>query len=164
MGCVARRNPVRIYLVRHGEAERKAAHPARPLTAKGRADVEKVARFAGPRIRDLGVIWHSDKTRARETAEIIARHVASKHGLVERTDLAPGHDPRTLVPDLASSEEDLMIVGHLPFLQKLAGIAFLDNKDVDVIRFDAGGLVCIEQDESAELDWRVVWMVVPDVL
>ena len=85
---------MRVYLVRHGDAEKKAVHPERPLTAKGRSDVEKVAKFAGPRIRDLGAIWHSTKTRARESAEILAKHVRSRDGLIERRDLSPGDDPR----------------------------------------------------------------------
>ncbi|HUW58158.1 MAG TPA: phosphohistidine phosphatase SixA [Planctomycetota bacterium] len=155
---------MKLYLVQHGEAEAVKVNPDRPLTAKGRADVEKVAVFAAPVIRDLGVIWHSGRTRARQTAEILAKHFRPCHGLVEHEGLAPGDPVDAIVPELQSSEEDIMIVGHLPFLQNLAGLLFLDNEDVETIAFRNGGIVCAEQDETFELNWRIAWIITPDIL
>ena len=53
-----------IYLVQHGEAKSEKEDPSRPLTDKGKADVEATAKL----LTKLGVtvdkIIHSGKTRA----------------------------------------------------------------------------------------------------
>lgn len=76
---------MRLYLVRHGEAEgnrerRYIGWEDVPLSAAGRAQAGALARrLAGER---LTAVWSSDLRRARETAEIIA----AEHGLTVRAD------------------------------------------------------------------------------
>ena len=60
-----------VYLVQHGEAEPENIDPTRPLTERGRQEVEGVATFAARLDLDLVQIQHSGKTRAEQTATIL---------------------------------------------------------------------------------------------
>jgi len=64
---------MKIYLMQHGEAEDKNTNPERNLTDRGRLDVTRVANFLVNTGLTIPEIWHSEKNRARQTAEIVAR-------------------------------------------------------------------------------------------
>ena len=149
---------MKLYLVRHGEAEPKAVSPERPLTPQGRADVEVVAKAAAGRITALGGIWHSPKLRARQTAEILAGHIPAGAGLVQRDDLVDGPVGPVAV-DVESFAGDLMIVSHIPFLPKLAGKLLEGDEDAQLVRFPAGGLACLEADDA--MNWTLAWTMGP---
>jgi phosphohistidine phosphatase len=54
-----------------------------------------------------------------------------------------------------------MLVGHLPFLDRLAGLLVTGDADRSVVRFQKGGIVClVRQDEK----WVVGWMATPDLI
>ena len=62
---------MRLYLARHGEAKSKLEDANRPLTLRGKKEVEKVAKYlAENKDIHLEVIMHSRKLRAKQTAEI----------------------------------------------------------------------------------------------
>ena len=138
---------VKLYLVQHGEAKAEHDDPERPLTAGGVDDVERVARRAVGRldVRPARVL-HSGKTRARQTAE-------SWGGLldvdVEQADaLAPNDDPTIWVGRLAWENDDVMLVGHLPQLARLAALLLIGAADRSVIQFHQGGLVALERTDE----------------
>ncbi|MGB1287656.1 MAG: phosphohistidine phosphatase SixA [Aggregatilineales bacterium] len=64
---------MRLYLMRHGSAEDMATSDhARQLTSEGREDIRRMAKLVGNRgIRDAH-IFASPRTRAQQTAEIMA--------------------------------------------------------------------------------------------
>jgi phosphohistidine phosphatase len=116
---------VLVYLVRHGEAVPAEADPKRPLSARGRNEVEGTTRG----LRDQGArvdeIWHSEKLRAKQTAKIIARTLGVKV-IIEKKGLNPD-DPATPIAEfLRQTDKTILIAGHLPFLPKLASL--LDPK------------------------------------
>ena len=55
-----------------------------------------------------------------------------------------------------------MIVGHLPFLQKLASLALTGLESQEIVSFCMGGVVCVERGEDSA--WRLVFEVVPSLL
>ncbi|MBM3581113.1 MAG: phosphohistidine phosphatase SixA, partial [Alphaproteobacteria bacterium] len=74
---------MRVYLARHGDAVEALENPRRPLSAKGRAEVERMASFlARGGVRPRRII-HSQKLRAGETAAILARVLAPGIALEE---------------------------------------------------------------------------------
>ena len=151
---------MKVYLVQHGEPVPKETDPERPLTEKGRADVQKAARFLAMSQVKVPEAWHSGKTRARETAEILAAAVEAE--VSKAAGLAP-LDPVSPVRDkIEGRTEDLMLVGHLPFMARLASLLVLDSELQEIVAFRQGGVVCIER--SGDGSWRVAWMVVPDLL
>ena len=142
---------MRAYLVRHGEAQREEVDPERHLTDRG---AEAVRRIATDAKESLGVrparIVHSGKARAKQTAEIwgglVGVDVSPADGLL------PNDDPALWGTRLGSEANDVMLVGHLPHLERLAGLLVTGNADQPVVGFPAGGLVVLERDEGG---WRV---------
>ena len=153
---------MRLYLVQHGEAMEVAADPDRPLTERGTAGVTRTARFLAGCGLGVDEVWHSGKTRARQTAELLAPAVGEAAGLVERAGLSPKDDVAPVAERLAGAGADLMLVGHLPFLGRLASLLLAGDEDADVVAFRYGCVVCLERDETGA--WRVLWMLRPDAL
>lgn len=153
---------MRLYLVQHGEAAPETIDPNRPLTAKGKADVLKIANFLKGKVT-IDIIWHSTKIRARETAGIIAENISLKKGLFEKEGLAPNDPIYNIKKDILSEKpEDLMIVGHLPFLGKLASALLTDSESYNLVGFRQAGMVCLEQTDKG--NWTVAWIVIPDLI
>lgn len=153
---------MRLYLAQHGQAAPKDVDPDRPLTEAGRRDVEKVSAFLKPLAPRVGAIVHSGKTRAAETAETLSSAFEADSGPLSREGLGPNDPVEPLRQELEGAEEDLVIVGHLPFLAKLASALLAGSESSDVVAFRQGGIICIERGEDDI--WRVLWMVSPGVL
>ncbi len=153
---------MRVYLVQHGEAKPKDVDPDRHLTEKGVRDVGKVAAFLEPLGLRLGVIWHSGKARAAQTADILGSAVTAAEGIVEREGLAPNDPVDPMREALESAAEDVMIVGHLPFLSRLVWALVADSEVAEVVAFQNGGVVCVERGEDG--GYRLRWMVTPELL
>ena len=152
---------MRLYLVRHAEANPAEIDPSRGLTERGRADVERVARILAGRVADVNLIYHSGKARAYETASILASHVKPWKGLVETDGLAPNDDPVTWKERLGFRSEDLVLVGHLPHLARLAGLILSGDPGREVVMFRTAAVACLRRDEDL---WGVEWMVTPDLV
>ena len=153
---------VRVCLVQHGQALSEDVDPRRPLSPEGRVEVERVASFLASAGVRVSRILHSTKLRARETAEILARHLRPESGVEEAGGLEPLADPQPWAERLSQASGDLMIVGHLPHLSRLASLLLLGRDDVEVIRFRYAGVYCPERGEDGR--WRILWAVRPDVL
>ena len=154
---------MKLYLVQHGKAKPKEEDPQRPLSREGRSDVERVARFlAEHSAAGVGLIVHSGKTRARQTAEIMAGHLHPSGGVKEAGGLDPLAEPAVWGERLVTETSDLMLVGHLPHLDKLVSRLVCGNEETGVVVFQMGGVVCLSRDDSGR--WRVAWMIPPDVV
>jgi len=153
---------MRLYLVQHGEAKSADVDPTRSLTDKGLEDVRRVAAFLQPRRLVVEAVWHSGKTRAAETAEVLAQAIAGNQGVFKRDGLAPNDPVGTVVEHLTSFDDDLVVVGHLPFLSKLASVLVTGSEEANIAAFQMGGVVCLERDQAGA--WRIRWMITPDLL
>ena len=153
---------MRVYLVQHGEAASKDVHPDRPLTEKGRRDVEQIAALVRTLALEVSVVLHSGKARAEQTAEMLGAVMNTANGVIQSADLAPNDPIEPIKGALTTAEDDVMIVGHLPFLGKLASALLTGSELADIVAFRQGGVVCLERDEDGI--WRVVWMVVPELV
>ena len=71
------------------------------------------------------------------------RHPA--HSPEEKQGLGPNDPFDWLAKELAQQNSDLMVVGHLPFLQSLASLLLTGSDAADLIHFQAGGVVCLER-------------------
>lgn len=153
---------MRLYLVQHGESKSEDVDPARGLTDKGLADVRKVAAFLRPSKISVAAVWHSGKTRAAQTAEALVPVMNVVRGVVRHDGLAPKDPVEVVAESVTPLSEDLMLVGHLPFLSKLASLLVAGSESADVAAFKMGGVVCLERDPSGV--WRIRWMVTPELL
>ena len=148
-----------LYLVQHAEAKGKEEDPARDLTAKGRRDMERMARYLKGLEVEVKQIFQSGKTRAQTTANILAAQVQPPAGVSEAQGLAPLDDPGIWAERLANLDEDIMLVGHLPHLGRLAALLLSGDQERSVVNFQMGGVVRLRRLEAGQ--WAVDWMVVP---
>lgn len=153
---------MRLYLAQHGEATSEEADPKRPLTEKGKQDVTKTAKFLKASGINMDTIWHSTKTRAIETAQIFAQALSPKQGTEQREGLAPNDPVKKAFDNIASENRDIMIVGHLPFLQKLASLALVNSESSEMVGFRKGAVVCLEHKEANV--WQLIFAITPDML
>lgn len=151
---------MRLYLVQHGEAVTKETDPDRPLSARGKSDVTRVAGFLQQSGAPVSRILHSGKTRARQTAEILGRVLPGNSPIEAIDGIAPNDPVDTFALTLQVLETGTMIVGHLPFLEKLAAWLVTADENQPLVAFQQGSVVCLEQDESHT--WKIQWMVRPD--
>jgi phosphohistidine phosphatase len=154
---------MRLYLVQHGEADPEEVDPSRGLSVKGQADVKRVAKFLKPLNLSVKAVRHSGKKRAAQTADILAQSLSSADGVVQHAGLAP-MDPVGPIKQEVETDapRDYMLVGHLPFMGKLASLLTAGSEDADVVAFRNGGVICLERDDTGT--WHVRWMVTPDML
>ncbi|MCK7504562.1 MAG: histidine phosphatase family protein [Desulfobacterales bacterium] len=66
-----------LYLVQHGRSLPKEIDPDQGLSPEGIAETERTARLAAELGLKIGGILQSGKTRARQTAEILAAGASS---------------------------------------------------------------------------------------
>ena len=152
---------MQLYLVQHGEALSKDIDPDRALSESGRKDVQRMASFLAGKVRVARVL-HSGKTRARQTAEILAAAVAPDMKVEQFGGLSPNDSVESFVQHVEEWGEDLLIVGHLPFMAKLVARLATGFEERSIVAFRPGSIVCLETGEGP--DWQVQWMIRPELL
>jgi phosphohistidine phosphatase len=153
---------MKVYLVQHGEPVSKDVDPDRPLSDKGRQDVEKVGALLKRIKVRVAVILQSGKTRALQTADILDGKLGAAKGVVEKAGLAPNDSVAPIRDELMEAQEDVMIVGHLPFLAKLATTLMGGTEEQSFVEFKQGGVVCLQEGEAG--NWHLGWMIIPELL
>ncbi len=126
---------MRLYLMQHGEAMWEEHDPARPLTEKGWADTRKVVQP-----------W-------REQLPAVT--------ITEADGLDPTASPEVWWERLGRETEDVLLVGHLPHLARLAALLLCGSDNKEVIMFQNGGIVCLHRSDG---DWSVRWVLTPEVV
>ncbi|MCC6797143.1 MAG: phosphohistidine phosphatase SixA [Candidatus Hydrogenedentes bacterium] len=150
---------MRLYLMQHGEAVEKEIDPERPLSERGRRDVKHIATFLKTNNIHIPTIWHSGKTRARETAEILASHVQAQ--TTEHNGLNPDDDVVTAIHAIHESKVDLGIAGHLPHLALLTAELLRTKGKAAPVQFQRGGIVALHRGDDKI--WQIEWMIVPEL-
>lgn len=149
----------RLYVVRHGEAKPKNEDPERGLTDAGHVNVSRMANWVAASGIRVDEIHHSGKLRAQQTAEIFAgaldAHVHAAPGL------APNDDVASIAAAIASEEGAIMLVGHLPFLERLAALLTVGNAESSVVKLNAGALLELTLADDA---WGVTCLMQPRLL
>ena len=152
---------MRVYLVQHGLAKDKSEDAERPLSAQGREDVIRCAGFLSLFEKpEPSRIVHSGKLRAQQTAEIFAEAWGGIP-VTAMLDLSPNDDPGIWSAHLVSMHEDMMLVGHLPHLQRLAGVLICGDSECELVHFRNGGVLCLERRQAG---WSINWQINPTLL
>ncbi len=150
---------MRLYIVRHGDYLTVDKDPQKKLSQRGIDESKKIAQvLAKQKISPLA-IWHSDKTRAQQTAQIISESIGVNN-LIARKDLAPAEPVNKFPQEILKENRDLMIVGHIPFIQKLTGLLLANSTNSDIIRFYKSSVACLEYDKY----WKILWIANPDTV
>jgi phosphohistidine phosphatase len=150
-----------VYLVQHGKSLPKEEDPEKGLSEKGIKDVKRIAKVGKESGISVSCIKHSGKKRARQTAEIFSSALNPEGGVQEVSGLNPVDDVRTFSSNLRS-KENVMYVGHLPFMERLSSYLICGDEDNPVFKFQNGGIVCIDKDEDSG-KWVIQWTFMPDI-
>jgi len=149
-----------LYLVQHGKAFTKEEDPERGLTPEGISHVERIAGVAGGYGVNVSEIRHSGKKRALETGEIFASNLMTGGKITEEDGLQPNDDVEAYAKNIVPAS-DIMIVGHLPFMERLTSLLVTGSAEISVFKFQNGGIVCLDKDESR--GWFIKWALMPEV-
>jgi phosphohistidine phosphatase len=151
---------MKVYLVQHAEAKPKDMDPARPLSEIGRGHAEQVAAVAAQLGLEIDEIRHSGKTRAEQTATILGAALSPTQGVRAASGLGPVDDVAPVGDELTSLSKPIMLVGHLPFMERLAGYLVTGDADQAVVDFVNAAIVCLEEEKG---QWQVAWILTPDI-
>jgi len=154
-----------LYLLRHAHAGDPEGwtgdDAARPLSSKGEGQAERLGAFLADTGFRPDAIVSSPKLRARQTAEIVARHIEMEVRLDER--LGGGFDGLTVDAILADlgNPGRVVLVGHDPDFSELLG-ALVGSDRVTMkkgafARVDVAG-------PAASGPGTLRWLVPPDLL
>ena len=150
-----------LILVRHGKAQSGSSDSARPLTEEGQQSIEKLGLHLMQQSEEVGQIWHSELLRAKQTAEILGKHLSPPEGIIQKAHLTPESNPQTMRSLLESETRPLLIVSHLPFLEYLANLLVTGQLESDDILFQPGGAAKLLKNTH---HWKLIWMLAPDQL
>ena len=120
---------MKLFLLRHAEAEDLAPDHARPLSAHGRATIKHLAAFLARRHLAVSptALWHSPLLRARQTATLFCESAGLTIPLHEVDGLRPMDDPRLMLERLNQTQEPVLLVGHNPHFELLANLLLLGD-------------------------------------
>jgi phosphohistidine phosphatase len=151
-----------VYLVQHADAKKEEVDPSRSLSEKGLQDIKKVASYVSQLNIKVYKIFHSGKLRAKQTAEVLSENLKPTKGITEVGGLAPLDDAEIWEERLKGMTDDIILVGHLPHLDKLASLLLCGNADKNVVSFKMAGIVCIKRNDIGE--WSLQWILTPETV
>ncbi len=150
-----------LYLIQHGKSLPKDQDPDQGLSEEGIAETERIANLA----KDYGVtvsqIRHSVKTRARQTAEIFARALKPQNDIQEVSGIKPMDDVAASAAKIYP-DENVMLVGHLPFMERITSYLITGSIEQPIFKFQNSGIVCLDKDPATK-SWVVKWTLMPNI-
>ena len=150
-----------LYLIQHAKAMSKEENKERPITDDGKTELKKTAAFLMKTAPLIEEIWHSTKLRSKETAQLLADILNFTGKIVEKQYLNPKDEVEVLESEISVSDKNIAVVGHLPYLSKIASLLITGDKEKNVIQFEKAGIFCLENNSSI---WQLKWAVIPEIL
>lgn len=151
-----------VYLIRHAHAEDGDDDAARPLSAKGRAQVRQLGGLLrDARAIEVAEIWHSPLVRSHETAMRLARRLGCAAPLREMSGLKPDDDPTALARKLGDARRPVALIGHEPHLSQLATLLIGGNGERPLIKLKKCAALRLDRLGGG---WCVRWLVSPELL
>jgi phosphohistidine phosphatase len=152
---------MKLYLVQHGEACKKEADPKRPLSERGKEDIEQLAGF----LKQAGIrvdrVIHSGKLRAMQTAEQLSKAIAPGVEPEVNGRIHPNDDPKMFNLWSDGGDKDTLVVGHQPFMAKLVAHLIVEDEARLITAYLPGSIVCLEPMDDTR--WQINWMIRPEL-
>jgi phosphohistidine phosphatase len=150
-----------LYLIQHGKSLPKDQDPDQGLSEEGIAETQRMANSA----KDHGVvvsqIRHSVKTRTRQTAEIFAKALNPEKGLHQVDGIKPLDDAAEYA-SIIDPGQNIMLVGHLPFMERMTSYLITGSVDKPVFKFQNSGIVCLDKNVEGH-SWVILWSLMPKI-
>lgn len=148
-----------IYLVQHGISLSKDQDPEKGLSEAGKEQSKLIAGVGYHYQIQVYKIVHSGKKRARQTAEIFKTSLHLDGELEQIAGISPMDDVHAFA-DRVNDFENCMIVGHLPFMERLVSLLTCKDADQQVYRFQNSGIVCMDHEGD---NWFIKWTLNPNI-
>ncbi|MBN2272065.1 MAG: phosphohistidine phosphatase SixA [Sedimentisphaerales bacterium] len=152
---------MKVYIVRHGQAASSDVDPQRGLTPAGRAQVEKVAGHLKLLNLSVDCVWHSGKTRAEQTAQILVEAMTVREDVTAHAGLAPNDHVKPIRDEIEAAGQDIMIVSHLPFVGILTSLLLTGSESASQIDFKEATIACLAK--SSDNHWQIEWVIGPEI-
>ena len=161
---------MKLYLLRHGIAVEPGTpgfenDSERPLIPKGERRLRSAAAAMGKMELSFDLILSSPFVRAKQTAEIVAGELKLKKRLQFADALACRGSMKNLVGLLAgleSAPENVLLVGHEPYLSRLISLLVSGDADAAAVEMKKGGLCKLEVGElQLGQCARLAWLLTP---
>ncbi|MFW5709954.1 MAG: SixA phosphatase family protein [Bacteroidota bacterium] len=133
-------------LVQHGKNISKEENPDKPLSVKGREQIQNLVNFLTVIKWYPERIIHSGKLRAAETAEILGKGTGCTRIEVEEY-LNPKDEPDRLVNELIKTDDNILVVGHMPFLDEFVKKITMSTEN-DIIDITHGSPLMIAKKDN----------------
>jgi phosphohistidine phosphatase len=150
-----------LYLVQHGKSLPKDQDPDQGLSEEGKAETEMIAKTAKEKGVTVSQIRHSVKTRAQQTAEILAQALDPNQGVQEISGIKPMDNVAEAAANLDPSE-NVMLIGHLPFMERMTAFLVTGSIDKPIFKFQNSGIVCLDKDPDTQA-WVILWALLPKI-
>ena len=85
--------------------------------------------------------------------------------MAEGTEEVAGLNPLDDVSAFAASIDaaaDTMLVGHLPFMERMAAYLLIGTADKPIFKFQNSGIVCLDKYPDSS-SWVIVWTLMPKI-
>lgn len=152
---------MRLFLMRHATPVEPDIDPSKPLSDEGLREVASIATMlASMNEVEPSVIIHSDRLRAAQTADNIALKLGPPEGTKVEDGLGPDDPVEEWVDSLNEMMDDVMIVGHQPFMGKLAMTLTSGETDGWDCRFETAEVACLQRLPGGA--WKLLWHRPPD--
>jgi phosphohistidine phosphatase len=154
-----------LYILRHGLAVERGTPGCekdsdRPLTPKGRRRSRQIAKAMKKLELSFDLVLSSPYVRARQTADIVAATFNARRKLELADDLTPDGNPQALIEhlrDLQIGAENVLLVGHEPYLSRLISTLVAGNSGLPVILKKDGlcklAVESLKYGRCAALEW-----------
>ena len=130
----------------------------RPLSDRGRVQVDMLAQKAAERGAKPDLIWHSGKLRARQTAEAYWKRCNPFAAFSAARGLQPTDPTNWILDAIAGETRHILIAGHFPHLPRLLGSLRTGSPDADPMNFPLNGMVALEE---VDAKWIERWRLTP---
>jgi len=142
--------PVRIYLMRHATAEETGPEgdASRRLTNDGRREAREVGEALRDRRAVLSAVVCSPRTRARETAKIVADILTVELHVTEALDSGAPLSGYPTVISIFGHGGDVLLVGHNPEI-----VTWASRMAGQDLVFRPSTVCCFNLDDKAQLEW-----------
>lgn len=153
-----------IYLVQHGKCLSKTDDPEKGLSEAGFEETHRLAPVAGGYRIPVQQIYHSGKKRAVQTAQIYQAALALEQPMEKLAGIGPMDDVRAFARSLDPGC-GWMVVGHMPFMQRLVSYLTTGNETTLVYLFQNSGIVCLDAQKISDQswDWYIKWTLNPNI-
>ena len=155
-----------LFLVQHGISNPKEKDPAKGLSEKGIEETRRIAPVARGYNIPVARIFHSGKTRAEQTAEIYHQALGLDTPMAVLSGINPLDDVRAFAASLDPAA-NWMVVGHLPFMNRLVSFLTAGDEGLRVYQFQNSGIVCVDAERGdgpdGAWDWFIRWTLNPNI-